>query len=127
MNVIQQKRIVLGLCIALALLSSCGQKSSEGDASICVSFDQPYGATDADQKANACLAEWALRNAQSGDAAAAVADGLLAACSDAINEATASTPTDNGKAIGAFRRQALFYVTNARAGKCWLSQTLNLP
>ena len=110
-----KKRSVIGLCIALALLSSCGEKSGEGDASICVSFDQPYGATDADQNANACLARWALRSAQSGDAAAAIADGLLAACSDAINDATVSTPTDNGKAIGAFRRQALFYVTNARA------------
>jgi hypothetical protein len=118
--------------VMLALsLSACNQSGfSQGDDNICfeappISMTEPKDLTTQLEARDGCIHRWAYRLSGAPDSANTIVDAVLAGCHDTITgtaaymvkEGTATTASLQ-EALDDARRQALFNVVQARAGKC---------
>ncbi|HEY5106846.1 MAG TPA: hypothetical protein VII73_08740 [Caulobacteraceae bacterium] len=140
--------LTAALTLAVGGLSACeGQEGRMVNGKICANFKTATNAqtaavaSDAASPVNECLRRWAYSLAGARDRADVVADAAVAACAGAMtrwNQAglsqqaqddaqgpvealslTTGEPTNPLAAHSAFARgRALFYVVEARAGRC---------
>jgi len=138
--------IRLTAVLALGALGLAGCGDAQGNArranpAICIKFGQaqaapPLAPQDGAAAVETCVQRWAYSLAPSRDDAATVADAVVAACGvplTAWNRQAVSQPAADGEAAsiltgqsttpvaehyGFTQNRALFYVVQARAGRC---------
>lgn len=102
--------------LALAALVACNRGP---DDHICTA-DAVFPGNNAEQLAGKCVQKWARRLASGRDAAPDVAEGVIQACSAEVENT--GTPNADGSLQPAnwavWKRQAVFEVVDARAGRC---------
>jgi hypothetical protein len=137
------KALVAAVCLAALSVSACGgpHKPMAANSKICADFKAPRNTSatasiaDAAAPLDECLRRWAYSLAPSKDEADYVSEAAVAACSGALarwnqeslgdsapEEAmsiTTGQPTNPMAEHNAFaHNRALFYVVQARAGRC---------
>jgi len=138
-----RKSAMAALALAALGLSACNNRDADGmtNPKICADFKTAPGAMAASDPAtpvDECARRWAYSLAGSRDSADAVADAVVAACAPVLskwNQAslgqaapaggeqalslTTGQPTNPLAEHSAFAQgRALFYVVQARAGRC---------
>lgn len=109
---------------ALAAVAACAKPAKQDDR-ICLTRPADRSGTDA----GACIHTWSYRLAGAPGTGKQIADAVVAGCYDVIDAASSGFKDDRTGApilasdirrdlIAQFTRQALFEVTQARAGKC---------
>ena len=129
------------LCVAALSLSACERGQMASNGKICIDFKQTKaplsaGGSEGASAVDQCVQRWAYSLAPSQDEADIVADAAAAACDAQLsrwNQATLAQPAGDVEAASlttgqpttplaehnAFTRaRALFYVVQARAGRC---------
>ena len=130
----------LALAAAALSLAACGENGGGKTAGLCLPFPSDTAAAPTEPSAivDDCAHRWAYSLASSSDTADVVADAVLAACSPQISkwnqgglnagqgaEAAEAPSLLTGDSISPFaanyrfaQSRAMFYVVQARAGKC---------
>lgn len=131
----------LTLAAAALALTACGETKSGGrTAGLCLAFPAENAAAPSDPAAavDDCLHRWGYSLAKSSDSADIVAGAVVAACSSSIAKwnqqglnagqgadpieapslLTGETTSPIAEHYSFSQNRALFYVTQARAGKC---------